>query len=280
MRKRSPEAVRLLQKVIAQDIERPRPEGPPRIRRGVTPDRTVSVHDPEMRHGHKSNGKVYNGHKAHVAVDVTSGVVTAVDVTAPAAADGAQVAALLEQTRQQTGREVEQALGDTAYSTRVASSQAREAGIDLVTKMPSPRAGRYGPGDFEVSKDGQQARCPAGLASTGVKRRGDGYLHVWSPTACGACAQKARCTNASRRTLLVPVDFHERRQRERYAQSEEGRQLLRERIKAEHALGRLKNRGAETARYFGRLKTRDQWLWTAAVANLSLLWATQPLTGA
>jgi len=78
----------------------------------------------------------------------------------------------------------------------------------------------------------------------------------------------------------VVVAFHEHRQRERYAQSEEGQQPLRERIEAEHALGRLKNRGAGTARYSGRLKTRGQWLWTAAVANLSLLRATQPLTGA
>jgi len=79
--------------------------------------------------------------------------------------------------------------------------------------------------------------------------------------------------------LLVPVAFHERRQRGRYAQSEEGQQRLRERIEAEHVLGRLKNRSAGTARYFGRLKTRGHWLWTAAAANLSLLWATQPLTG-
>lgn len=274
------EAVDLLQKVIAQDTERPMPDGPPRIRSGVAPGRTVSVHDPEMRHGHKSNGKVYNGHKVHVAVEVTRGIVTAVDVTAPASADGAQVASLLEQTTRQTGREVEQALGDTAYSTRVALSQARDADVDLVTKMPSPRSGRHGPGDFEVSEDGQQARCPAGRASTQVKRRGAGYLHVWSPAACGACAQKSRCTNASSRTLLVPVDFHDRRGRERYARSEEGRHLLRERMVAEHALGRLKNRGAGTARYFGRRKTRGQWLWTAAVANLSLLWTSQPAVAA
>ena len=47
----------LLRKVIAQDIETPTPIGPPRLRRGVAPDRTVSVHDPEMRHGHKSTGR-------------------------------------------------------------------------------------------------------------------------------------------------------------------------------------------------------------------------------
>ena len=78
--------VALLRKVIAQDIEPQTPEGPPRIQHGVAPDRTVSVHDPEMRHGRKSSGTVYTGHKAHIAVEVTRGVITAVEVSAPARA--------------------------------------------------------------------------------------------------------------------------------------------------------------------------------------------------
>ena len=91
--------VDLLRKVLTQDIAPTAPTEPPRLTQGVAPDRTVSVHDPEMRHGRKSTGKVYNGHKAHIAVEVTSGVITAVEVTAPADADGAQVQALVEQTR-------------------------------------------------------------------------------------------------------------------------------------------------------------------------------------
>ncbi len=58
--------VDLLKKVIDQDIERAGPGRQPQIRQGVTAGRTVSVHDPEMRHGHKSNGKLYSGHKGHL----------------------------------------------------------------------------------------------------------------------------------------------------------------------------------------------------------------------
>lgn len=269
------EEVALLKKVIAQDIQRPTPDGPPTLRQGVAPDRTVSVHDPEMRHGHKSNGKTYSGHKAHIAVEVTSGVITAVEVTSPAEADGAQVTSLVAQAEQTSGRPVEQAVGDTAYSTRTALAQASEAKVDLVTKMPSLLQGRHGPGAFQVSTDGRTAQCPAGVASAELKRRGTGYLHVWAPEHCGACALKLVCTRAARRTLLVLPDFHERRRRERYAHSEEGRALLRQRMAAEHGLGRLKNLGAGAARYVGRAKTRAQWLWTAAVANLSLVWGKQ-----
>lgn len=270
------EEVALLRKVIAQDVERQAPEGPPNIRNGVEPDRTVSVHDPEMRHGHKSNGKVYNGHKAHIAVESSSGVITAVEMTAPAQPDGAQVKLLLEQTQQTTALPVPQALGDTAYSTRTAIAQAAEAGVELVSKMPSPPQGRFGPGDFDVSQDGKTAYCPAGVSSAKVKRNLGSYVHVWSPDVCGPCPQKQACTKALARSLSVPIDFHERRQRERRAHSPEGRALLRQRTTVEHAIGRLKNLGAGTSRYFGRAKTRAQWLWTAAVANLSLIWRPQP----
>ncbi len=260
--------VALLRKVIAQDIAPQTPERPARIQHGVAPDRTVSVHDPEMRHGRKSSGKVYTGHKAHIAVEVTRGVITAVEVSEPAAADGARVASLIEHTQQTTGLAVEQALGDTAYSTRDATAQADQVGVDLVTKMPSPPTGRHGPGAFQVSADGTTATCPVGILSSTVKRRGDGHLHEWSPTHCGACGLKAACTHAPRRTLTVPPDFHDRRARERYASSEAGRSLLRQRVTVEHRIGRLKNLGAGAARYFGRTKTLAQWYWSAAVANL------------
>src|SRR5690606_22180360 len=43
----------------------------------------------------------------------------------------------------------------------------------------------------------------------------------------------------------------------------------------QHAIGRLKNLGAGVARCFGRAKTKVEWMWYAAVANLSLAWAPQ-----
>src|SRR5690606_15021330 len=121
-----------------------------------------SVHDPEMRHGHKSSGKGYNGHKAHVAVDTESGVITAVEVTSPGEADGSQVGALIEQTKKNTQAPVELALGDTAYSSATAVNQATDAKVELVAKMPSPPAGRFAPGAFRVSEDLRTAICPAG----------------------------------------------------------------------------------------------------------------------
>ena len=263
--------VELLKKIIEQDIEQE--EGAPKIRQGVAPGRTPSVTDPEMRHGRKSSGKVFNGHKAHIAAEETSGIITAIDVSSPGESDGSKVEALIQQSRDTTGREIEEALGDCAYSTAEAQKQAKDCGIDLKTKMPSPPQGRFGPGDFMVSDDSMTATCPAGHPSQKRYKYRDGFSHLWSSDLCSACPLKGKCTKASQRRLLVGPDFHSRRQREHWARSEKGRTELRLRVVIEHCIGRIKNLGAGTARYFGKQKTKSQWLWTAAVVNLSLIWA-------
>lgn len=265
----------LLEKVIDQDVDQSGNE--PAIRDGVAKDRLVSITDPEMRHGHKSNGKIYSGHKAHVAVDTKSGVVTAVDVTSPSEPDGSKVAALIQETERLTGSVVEKAVADAAYSTREAIRQAESESADLTTKMPGPPAGRFGPGDFKVSNDDQKARCPAGHLSARRSRAGDTVVHHWSLELCQRCPLRDRCLYSSKgakkpprdgRSLTVTPDFHDRRRREKKAQSKGGRALLKRRMAVEHAIGRMKNLGAGATRFFGRAKTRLHWLWIAAVVNL------------
>lgn len=272
--------VELLKRVIDQDVEHDPEDGTPKIRRGVAKDRTASVSDPEMRHGRKSSGKTYNGHKAHVGVEETSGIVTAVAVGSPKEAEGHKVCELIAQTEKVSGQEVGGALGDCAYSTAEAQKQARGLGIELKTKMPSPPKGRFGPGDFKVSADMRSASCPAGHPSFKQYNAKDGVLHKWSREHCEECALKAKCVKGKCKQLLVRADYHDRRRRERYARSEEGRADLRLRVVVEHAIGRLKGLGAGTARYFGQAKTNSQWMWTAAVANLSLIWARSAQTAA
>ena len=50
------------------------------IRDGVSKDRMLSVHDPELRHGHQSSRRRCNGHQAAIVVDTDSQLITAVDV--------------------------------------------------------------------------------------------------------------------------------------------------------------------------------------------------------
>jgi len=268
--------VSLLEKILEQDIEPGKADQPPTLRRGVAKDRVVSATDPEMRHGRKSSGSRYDGHKAHVAVDTKSGVITAIDASSPGEPDGAQVQSLLHQTKKNTALEVTSALGDCAYSSAEAARQAKEEGANLKTRMPSSRKGIFGPAAFTVSEDGSQAQCPAGHSSHRHAKHANGNAkgiqHRWTQEQCSACPLRDQCTKGKRRTLFVRSDFHERRRREEHAKSPQGLMELRRRVKAEHAIARLKNLGAGVARYFGRAKTRAQWLWTAAMANLTLIW--------
>ncbi len=262
----------LIKQVIRQDIDEDPDDGTgkPVIRRGVAKGRMPSVIDSEMRHGHKSSGKGYTGHKAHVAVTDT-GVIVDVDVTEPSQSEGSKVSEAITASRKVTGSEIDDVLGDCAYSTRNAQHEAAESDVTLTTKMPGHRRGFFAPSDFTVSEDGTEATCPAGQASQTRQKLRKGHAHMWSPQVCGPCPLRSQCTKASRRTLTAPLDFHERRAKERYARSPEGRAKIRKRIVVEHAIGRLKQRGAGQARYFGRKKTRLQWMMTAAAVNLCLV---------
>ncbi len=270
------EELDLLAKVVSENVEES-PDGP-RIPKKVPPGRTTSVHDEEMRHGRKSSGKLYTGHKIHLAVDTASQFITAIEIDEPSVAEGDHVGSLIEQTVERTDAAVEEGLGDCAYGSRKSLAQAAKANVPLVTKMPAPPKGRFGPGDFTVSEDGEEATCPAGLPSAKVGHGKAGITHRWAEELCGACTLRDRCLygESKKRNLVVSPDFHKRRAREAYARSPEGREKLRARVIVEHAIGYLKNLGAGQARYFGRAKTLFQWLVCGAVQNLRRLFSLLP----
>ena len=84
-RQRIVEASELLGQLLLQDVDCT--EEGVGLKEGVSRDRIVSVHDPQMRHGHKSSSKRFDGHKMSVAVDTDSQVITAVDVLPGNASD-------------------------------------------------------------------------------------------------------------------------------------------------------------------------------------------------
>ena len=104
------EAAELLGQLLLQDVERK--EDGAAIKEGVSRDRIVSVHDPEMRHGHKSSSNRFDGHKAAVAVDTDSQLITAVEVLPGNAPDNTGALELVKQSEENTGMEVEETIGD------------------------------------------------------------------------------------------------------------------------------------------------------------------------
>ena len=106
-------AAELLGELLLQDVES---DGDGiGLKDGVSKDRMVSVHDPDMRHGHKSSRRRFDGHKAAIVVDTDSQLITAVEVLPGNAPDNLGALGLVERSEATTGVPVEETLGDAAY---------------------------------------------------------------------------------------------------------------------------------------------------------------------
>ena len=133
-------AAELLGQLLLQDIERKSGDGDGddgvSLKGGVSRDRMMSVHDPEMRHGHKSSRRRFDGHKAAIVVDTDSQLITAVEVLPGNAPDNLGALELVDQSEANTGVPVEEAMGDAAYGDGGTRQAFADAGRKLVARVP------------------------------------------------------------------------------------------------------------------------------------------------
>src|SRR5216683_2414835 len=127
-------AAGVLARILGQDIER-REDGH-RLKQGVAPDRLFAVHDPEMRHGRKSSSHRFNGHKAQVAVDTDSQLITAVEVLPGNAPDAEKALEVVEASEAATGCAAVEVIGDSAYGAGETRAEFAASGRTLVAKVP------------------------------------------------------------------------------------------------------------------------------------------------
>ena len=272
-RQRIVEASELLGQLLLQDVERT--EEGVGLKEGVSRDRIVSVHDPEMRHGHK----------ASVAVDTDSQVITAVDVLPGNASDNVGALELVERSEEGMVSAVEETIGDAAYGDGGTRQAFADAGRTLIAKLPRrPDSKRFPKEDFEIDLESGTCTCPAGHTTSKLYRMGTrtdrtGRTHqlraFWFDAAvCGACPLKERCVGSGKGSGRT-VRLHPQEamlQRARALQKSEGYAEYRQRrVVVEHRLARLVQLGVRQARYFGRTKTLFQLLMAATVANLTLV---------
>ena len=277
------EAARLLSQLLLQDVER-RPDGVA-VKEGVAPDRMVSVHDPEMRHGHKSKSKRFDGHKVAVAVDPESQLITGVGVLAGNAPDSDQALELVEETEKNTGAEVEETIGDCAYGDGVTRRVFAEVGRKLIARVPSRRGGQYfAKEEFSIDLETQTCQCPAGEETGTLVAKGSytdrtgrsepRRAFQFDPTTCTSCELRPRCVRAGPgkgRTISLHPQEALLQEARRLQESEAYALYCRLRQVGEHRLARLVQLGIRKARYFGRTKTLFQVLMAATVANLTLV---------
>ena len=281
----------LLGQLLLQDVERKSGDGDAdaddgvSVRDGVSRDRMPSVHDPELRHGHKSSRRRFNGHKAAIVVDTDSQLITAVDVLPGNAPDNLGALELVEASEASTGSVVEEAIGDAAYGDGGTRQAFADAGRRLVAKAPGrPNRSHFPKHDFHLDLAAGSCTCPAGQvthtivpAGKRTDRTGRTYrvqAFQFDGAVCQVCPLRSQCIAAKgskgRRVQIHPQEALPQQARA-LQQSAACDEYRARRVVVEHRLARLVQLGIRQARYFGRVKTKFQLYLAPTVANLTLV---------
>jgi IS5 family transposase len=256
------DALDLLRKVVEQDTEPDPPtKGRRRIKKGVPPDRIISISDPEMRHGRKSRTKLFNGYKRHVAV--VDGLIVATAVEPANVREHEPTARLLEKVREHG------VIGtldiDRGYLASTAVEELHRAGATVNSRpWQVSNRGLFTKADFKIDLAKGIVRCP-GRKSAPITR---GKQAFFREEDCGVCKKKSRCTRSAKRSLTLhrAEDLLIKLRRDR--KSPEGRRELRKRVVVEHRLARVGAIQGTKARYRGARKNEFDLNRSAAVANL------------
>jgi hypothetical protein len=265
-------AAELLARILGQDIERA--ENGPRLKRGVATDRLISVHDPEMRHGRKSSSHRFNGHKAQVAVDTDSQLITAVAVLAGNAPDAERALEVVQASEAATECQVNEVLGDCAYGAGETRAEFAATGRTIVAKVPDIHNQElFAKTAFQLDLEARTCTCPNGQTTADLRpAKGGGGVFVFATDICAVCPVRAQCTR-SRSGRTVQLHPHEAllQQARELQRSPAFAEARRRRQVVEHRIARLVQLGIRQARHVGQTKTLFQVCLAAAVANLTLL---------
>ena len=264
------------------------------LKDGVSRDRMMSVHDPELRHGRKSSSRRFDGHQAAIVVDTDSQLITAVAVLPGNAPDNLGALDLVEASEVNTGVPVAETMGDAAYGDGATRQTFADAGRTLIARVPGrPNRSHFPKEDFRIDLEAGTCTCPAGNitrtllpAGRGRDSAGRVYQRVafrFDAAVCGVCPLRPQCVAAKPGTGRT-VRLHPQEallQQARALQQSEAFAEYRQRrvVVVEHRLARLVQLGIRQSRYFGRIKTRFQLYLAATVANLTLVAAKAGMTG-
>jgi transposase len=267
------DAYRLLRELIGQDFEID-DDGVPRLHRGTRPDRIISVVDPEMRHGRKSQHQRFDGFKLSAAVTNTpEPLITAVAVAPASEQDGPQAKHLID--AQPPARRPPRVLGDTAYGIGPVRAELAERDVEVLAPLPPghTQPGRFAKRDFQIDPAAGTVRCPTGEVAP-IRTEPKGARRARFPKAsCDRCRLRDRCVEpvkGAKTVLLAPDEELLIAARQALADPAAAEHLRRTRPRIERLLGLLAHRyKARRNRYIGTRKARLQAAWSAALVNLN-----------
>ena len=267
----------LLAKILGDDVTTDE-QGEPQLGQGVAEDRIVSLTDPEMRHGHKSRARLFEGRKLQVATDQASELLLAAEPIPANAGDGQDLMKIAQGIEQAHGVTVERVIGDGAYGTGDNRAACAQEQVDLVSPLPAPSDPEVDKTAFDIDLEARRAVCPRGQVAANPKTVKDHrgrpvLLFPFERSLCETCPLFTRCVHSKTQGRYLRTNYHEAllqaaRQRQRTA---EFRELYRLRVAIEREIAELVQHGLRRARYIGTAKARLQAQWTGAAINLRRL---------
>jgi hypothetical protein len=261
------EHVETLDQILSQNLEPDPKGGGKKIRKGVAPDRRVSVEDPQMRHGRKSKSKRFNGYKRHIASDLDRGLIIACAVTA-ANRPEEEAAPLLRADIALQKLTIGELYIDRGYvNSDVVDEVLARQGKVVCKPWNSANGTLFRKNEFDRNLRDRTITCPAGQTQNFEL----GRVVEFDAEICDECPLRVKCTAAEQgngRTVTIAEDEVLQHRLRKLQTSPAGRRKLRERTGIEHHLAHLSQRQGNHARYKGIRKNTFDVRRAAAIQNL------------
>src|SRR3954453_15159119 len=262
---------------IGQEFDTSDDSNSPRPRHGRQIRQIISAHDPEMRHGRKTNARRFTGYKLHAATASQTPLLTAIAISPGNEHDGHHAATLVDQ--QPPGRRPARVIGDTAYGNLEVREQLEQRQTKVLAPLHFTRAAdasTINKDEFAIDLANGQVTCPQGKTARITTPRPSGPRADGTRTArfafsdCEPCPLREDCAPGGRRNIRINrrEDLRQAAQRE-LADPSQLAHLKQTRPRIERLLGLIVYRyHARPSRYNGARKTELQAVWTATLVNL------------
>ena len=237
--------------------------------------------DDDAKVGHKTYDTSFFGYKTHIAM-TEERIITAATVTSGEKHDGKELKALVEKSSE-AGIEVENIIGDAAYSEKKNIDYAKENNIKLIAKLNKSvtHGNRRNSNIFEYNKDADMYICQAGhmsikKTSTRPKKHakdGSGTVlsYFFDVEKCRVCPFKDGCYKEGAKTKSYSVSIKNNTHKEHieFQESDYFKNKSKERYKIEAKNSELKQRhGYDVASSSGLIGMQMQGALTIFAVNM------------
>lgn len=233
--------------------------------------------DKDARVGHKTADSSFFGYKTHIAM-TPERIVTAAKITGGEQHDGKQLKNLVKKSTK-AGIEVEEIIGDAAYSEKGLIEYTKRKKIKLVSKLcENITHQRKGHGDdFYFNKDAGMYVCKAGHMAIGKSRakykvkQNDREIYRFDVEKCKICPYKDGCykDGSPSKTYSVSIKSLAHRKQEEFQNSDYFKERYKERYKIEAKNGEIKRAfGYDKSQTEGLLGMEIQGAMTLFTANI------------